>query len=125
MRRHDKEYFGEWLNRTLTERNIAGGEVARALGVNDSAVSRWRNGKATPGLDSVMALAGFLCVDPVSLAVTAGLMQAGAVGKEKLPLPKESEDVELARQHIMKIPGLTEKSRKRLLEALSEEEKVT
>ena len=51
--RRDREYFAEWLSRTLAERDIAGGEVARALGVNDSAISRWKNGKATPGLDSL------------------------------------------------------------------------
>lgn len=120
MRNRDREYFANWLTRTLTERGIAGGEVARSLGVNDSAISRWRNGKASPGLDSVMALADFLKVDPVALAVTAGLMDGCRVGKERLPLPEEREDRELARQHIMKIPGLTNASRQKLLETLNE-----
>lgn len=118
--RREREYFAEWLSRTLAEREIAGGEVARALGVNDSAISRWRNAKASPGLDSVMKLADFLGVNPVALAVTAGLMDSGQVGVQRLPLPKEREDRELARQHIMKIPGLTDASRRKLLETLDE-----
>lgn len=120
MRNRDREYFAEWLARTLAERDIAGGEVARALGVNDSAISRWKNAKATPGLDSVMALADFLDVSPVALAVTAGLMDGNKVGEERLPLPEEKEDRELARQHIMKIPGLTNASRRKLLEIFNE-----
>lgn len=118
--RRDKEYFAEWLSRTLAERGIAGGEVARALGVNDSAISRWRNGKATPGLDSVMALADFLEVDPIALAVTAGLMDPNQVGKERLPLPEQSRAIALAEEQIMKIRGLDDETRKALITTLRE-----
>jgi transcriptional regulator with XRE-family HTH domain len=121
MRSRDREYFAEWLSRTLAERDIAGGEVARAVGVNDSAISRWRNGKATPGLDSVMKLAEFLNVPPIALAVTAGLMderQAGGVSK--LPLPKQSRTLALAEDQIMKIRGLDDETRKALVNTLRE-----
>lgn len=116
-----KEYFSEWISRTLWERNITGGDVAKALSVNDSAVSRWKSGKATPGLDSTMKLADFLGIDAIALAVTAGLMDPKIVNVDPLPLPEEPEDLELARKHIMKIPGLTLASRRRLLESLSSE----
>lgn len=118
--RRDKEYFAEWLSRTLAEREIAGGEVARALGVNDSAISRWRNGKASPGLDSVMALARFLEVNPIALAVTAGLMSEREVGVAKLPLPEQSKALGQAEDQIMKIRGLDDETRKALIETLRE-----
>jgi transcriptional regulator with XRE-family HTH domain len=89
--------------------------------VNDSAISRWRNGKATPGLDSVMKLAEFLNVPPIALAVTAGLMderQAGGVSK--LPLPKQSRTLALAEDQIMKIRGLDDETRKALVNTLRE-----
>jgi transcriptional regulator with XRE-family HTH domain len=113
--RRDREYFAEWLSRTLAERDIAGGEVARALGVNDSAISRWKNGKASPGLDSVMKLADFLEVDPVALAVTAGLMNPRQVGVGKLELPAETRVMALVEDQIMKIRGLDDETRKALI----------
>ena len=118
--RQGREYFAEWLNRTLVERSIAGGEVARALGVNDSAISRWRNGKASPGLDSVMALADFLEVDHVALAVTAGLMDGGKVGVKPLPLPEDTKTRLLIKEQIMNIKGLTKEERTALVLAYEE-----
>lgn len=115
--RRDREYFAEWLSRTLAERDIAGGEIARALGVNDSAISRWKNGKASPGLDSVMKLADFLEVDPVGLAVTAGLMNAKQVGVEKLPLPEDTKTRAYVKEQIMAIRGITREEREILLRA--------
>lgn len=116
MRDKDREYFAEWLTRTLAERDTAGGEVARALGVNDSAISRWKNGKASPGLDSIMRLADFLDVNPVALAVTAGLMEEGAVGVPKLPLPKETRMLGYVEDQILKIRGLDDETRKALID---------
>ena len=118
--RRDREYFAEWLSRTLAERDIAGGEVARALGVNDSAISRWKNGKASPGLDSAMKLAEFLDEDPVALAVTAGLMNESQVGTTKLPLPKETRVLASVEDQIMKIKGLDDDTKKALVSALRE-----
>lgn len=118
--RRDREYFAEWLSRTLAEREIAGGEVARAVGVNDSAISRWKNGKASPGMDSVMKLADFLDVDPVALAVTAGLMDAGRVNIDKLPLPRETKMLAHVEDQITKIRGLDDETRKALIGTLRE-----
>lgn len=128
MRNKDREYFSDWLTRTLAEREIAGGEVARALGVNDSAISRWKNGKASPGLDSVMRLAEFLEVNPVALAVTAGLMEESQVGVAKLPLPEDTKTRGLVTDQILSIRGLTRDEKEALLrtyEGLQAEGKVT
>jgi transcriptional regulator with XRE-family HTH domain len=118
--RQGREYFAEWLNRTLTERGIAGGAVARALKVNDSAISRWRNGKASPGLDSVMSLADFLEVDHVALAVTAGLMDGEKVGVHPLPLPEDTRTRLFVKEQIMNIKGLTKEERSALVLAYEE-----
>lgn len=115
MRSRDREYFADWLTRTLAERDIAGGEVARALGVNDSAISRWKNGKASPGLDSVMKLADFLGENHIALAVTAGLMDAAKVGVARLPLPRETRMLSYVEEQIMKIRGLDDDTRKALI----------
>jgi transcriptional regulator with XRE-family HTH domain len=118
--RRDREYFAEWLSRTLAEREIAGGEVAKALGVNDSAISRWKNGKASPGLDSVMSLAEYLSVDPIALAVTAGLMDERKVGVQRLELPKETRMLGYIEEQIMKIRGLDDETRKALISTARE-----
>lgn len=114
--RRNREYFAEWLTRTMAERDIAGGEVARALDVNDSAISRWKNGKASPGLDSTMKLAEFLEVDPIALAVTAGLMDAKKVGVARLELPEETKMLSYVEDQITKIRGLDDETRKALID---------
>lgn len=113
----DREYFAEWLSRTLAEREIAGGEVARALGVNDSAISRWKNAKASPGLDSVMKLADFLDVNAIALAVTAGLMTSEQAGVERLPLPEDTKTRSLIVEQLKGIRGLTTAEKDALINA--------
>lgn len=120
MRNKDREYFAEWLTRTLAERDIAGGEVARAMEVNDSAISRWKNGKASPGLDSVMKLADFLDVNPIALAVTAGLMDEAQAGVPRLDLPEETRMLGYVEDQISKIRGLDDDTRKALIETARE-----
>jgi len=119
-RHESRKYFAEWLTRTLWEREISGGEIAKAVGVNDSAISRWKNGKATPGLDSVMKLAAFLEVDPIALGVTAGLMKEGEVGVKRLPLPEGIKAVSVAEEWIRRIPGITDEDRTSLLQTINE-----
>jgi transcriptional regulator with XRE-family HTH domain len=118
--RRDRDYFAKWLTRTLAEREIAGGEVARALEVNDSAISRWKNGKASPGLDSVMKLADFLDVDPIALAVTVGLMKEDKVGVPRLELPEETKMLGYVEDQIKKIKGLDEDTKDALIDTVRE-----
>lgn len=113
----DKEYFAEWLTRTLSERGISGGEVARALNVNDSAVSRWKNGKILPSLEALMDLADFLDVSPLQLAVTAGRMKEKQAGVPRLELPEDTKTREMVKGQIMNIRGLTSRERQVLVEA--------
>lgn len=100
----------------MTNRRIKGRDLARAIGVHDSAVSRWRSGQGTPSLDTVMKVAQYLDCDPLRLAVTAELMDGDTVGIEPLPIPPPIERRESVKRQIMQIKGLTENSRQRLLE---------
>lgn len=119
--RRNKEYFAEWLSRTLAEREIAGGEVARALGVNDSVISRWKNGKTSPSLDSVMQLADYLKINPpVALAVTAGLMSEKQAGVTRLPLPEDTKRRSLIKGQIENIRGLTSDEKAKLMDVYEE-----
>lgn len=111
----DKEYFAEWLTRTLSERDISGGEVARALDVNDSAVSRWKNGKVLPSLETLMDLAEFLDVSPLRLAVTAGRMKEKQAGVPRLELPEDTKTKAMVKTQIMSIRGLTTRERELLV----------
>lgn len=112
--------FGRWLDITMGNRKMSGSELAQKLGVIDSTVSRWRRSQGVPTIENCMAIAEIFEVDPLRLAVTAGLLEARLVNAEPLPIPEEVEDRDLARQHIMKIPGLTGESRRRLLETFDQ-----
>lgn len=100
----DNRQFGRWLDLTMTNRNITGRSLARKLKVDDASVSRWRRSLATPGMDTVVRMAKILNVDPLRLAVTAGLMDGPAVGIEPLPMPEPTAQRNLVKERIMKIP---------------------
>lgn len=119
--RKPNQYFALWLDRTLTEREISGGELARAVGKSGGTVSRWRNGKLAVGLESVLKIAAFLDVDHIALLVTAGLMESEeARGAERLPLPEPTATVSRAREHIMRTPGLSNEDREALMRVINE-----
>lgn len=115
-----QQSFADWLDRTLTERKISGGEVARSVGKSDGTVSKWRSGKAKPSLASVRKLAAFLDVDPLRLIVTAGLMSSEEAGVDRLPIPRETVRVQRAKEQIMKNPYLSRGDREALLKTLVE-----
>lgn len=49
--------FGNTLTRLRTARGLTQAELAAKLGVTDKAVSKWENGRAKPGLDTLRRLA--------------------------------------------------------------------
>lgn len=125
-----REYFAEWLDRTLMNRDISGAEAARAVGVSEGAVSRWRNAKgSTIGLDSCMKLATFLKLggmDPIRLCVTAGIMRSeDAGGADRLPLPDNTARQDRIRDQVTKIlRPLTDAERMALLKELMDNPEV-
>ena len=120
MDRTGPETFGRWLDLTMANRGIKGRTLARTLKVHESAVSRWRAGNGVPSMDSCLRLARYLDVEPIRLAVTAGLMDAELAGTEPLPLPEPTAYRKAVKDQIRAIKGLTARERQKLIEAYDE-----
>ncbi len=78
--------LGQWLDVTMTNRGLRNRALAQAMGVHESAVHNWRKGKNVPQLATLQRLAAELNVDPIRLAVTAGLWEPSGV--DPLPMPE-------------------------------------
>lgn len=112
--------FGRWLDLTMSNRSIKGRALARALKVNESAVSRWRAGKGVPSMDSCLRLGKYLDVEPIRLAVTAGLIDGELAGVDPLPLPEPTAYRKAVKEQILAIKGLTKRERQKLLDTYDE-----
>lgn len=109
------ERFGRWLDLTMSNRNISGRTLAKRMRVHDSAVSRWRSGKATPGMDTCMRLAKVLDVNPLQLAATAGLLDPMMTSIELLPMPEPTAARRSVKAQLLGIKGLTDQERQFLM----------
>lgn len=116
-------YFGRWLDTTMANHDVSGRALAHKVGVNDSVVSRWRSGQGTPGLDTCARLADALGVDPMRLAVTAGVVDPSMARVEPLPMPPATALRERVRDQIGQIKGLTDQTRQALLETFDDTER--
>lgn len=112
--------FGEWLDLTLSNKRIMGRTLAEAVGVHDSAVSRWRAGAGVPSMETLALIAEFLDVDPLRLAVTAGQVPQRVAGVDPLPLPEPTAQRESVKRQIARIKGVTDASRRKLLATYEE-----
>lgn len=108
--------FGRWLDLTMGNRGIKGKDLAKHLKVHDSAVSRWRSGAGAPEMDTCLRLAKVLNVDPIRLAVTAGLMDGELVGLTPLPMPEPTARRQAVKRQIIQIRGLTAREQQKLLD---------
>lgn len=117
------ETFGRWLDLTMGNQGIKGRTLARKLRVHDSAVSRWRSGQGAPEMDTCMRLAKILDVDPIRLAVTAGLMDGDLIGVETLPLPEPTAQRQAVRGQLEKL-RLPPREREQLIEFYEVAEKI-
>lgn len=115
-----KYQFDRWLDITMSNSHLSGRDVAAQLGVHDSAVSRWRSGKGVPSMEAVAALADMFSVEPLRLAVRAGLVSAKVAGVEPADMPEPTAQREEVRKSIMGIPGLTDLERQGLIEKYDE-----
>lgn len=111
------ETFGRWLDLTMANREIKGRTLARKLHVHDSAVSRWRSGQGVPTLDTTLKLAQILGVEPIRLAVTAGLMDGSLVSAQPLPLPEPTAQRQSVKDQLSRMRGLTAQEKQRLIQA--------
>lgn len=64
--------FSEWLNATIESRGLTQAQLARAVGVADTQVSRWRRGQVVPTVRYLQQLADTLDVPRVGLDRLAG-----------------------------------------------------
>ena len=112
--------FGHWLDLTMSNRGIKGRTLAKALKVHESAVSRWRAGNGVPSMDSCLRLGKYLDVEPIRLAVTAGLMDGELAGVEPLPFPEPTAYRQKVKEQILGIKGLTRREQQKLLDTYDE-----
>ena len=64
--------FTLWLNRTMENRGYSQADLARAVGVGDAQVSRWRRGQVVPNVRSLQRLADTFGVPRATLDSLAG-----------------------------------------------------
>lgn len=56
VRNHVCSYIDEWLNNN----NVSGSALAKAMGVSDASVKRWRSGVCSPDIDLFPKLCEFM-----------------------------------------------------------------
>lgn len=78
--------LGQWLDTTMANRGITSRALAKEVHVHESAVHNWRKGKNIPQMSTLQVIARTLNVDPVRLAVTAGLWEPDVA--QPLPIPE-------------------------------------
>jgi transcriptional regulator with XRE-family HTH domain len=70
--------FAHWLNVTMQSRGLSQAELARAVGVADTQVSRWRRGQVVPTLRYLQQIADTFDVPRTTLDRLAGYPVAEA-----------------------------------------------
>lgn len=108
--------FGYWLDVSMANAKLSGRELAARLGVHDSAVSRWRAGKGVPTMEAIGKLAEVFNVEPLRLAVRAGLVSQQVAGVPPVDIPEPTALREEVRERLRNLPGLTELEAQALLE---------
>ncbi len=68
--------FARWLNVTMQQRGLSQAAVARALGVADAQVSRWRRGQVVPTVRYLQQIAQVFDVPRAALDELAGYPSA-------------------------------------------------
>ena len=111
---NDRQYFAEWLRRTLRNRGISNGSLSRVLDVSPSAVTRWTQGGSI-SLSNVEGLAHYLGVDFMRLAVTAEIV--GPEHSDVLPMPDNTAQRDYVMEQLMKIKDITDEQRQILMRA--------
>ncbi len=67
-------------------------------------------------MDTTLKLAKILGVEPIRLAVTAGLVDGELIDVSPLPMPEPTAQRAAVRAQLAKIRGLTERERERLMD---------
>jgi transcriptional regulator with XRE-family HTH domain len=81
-------HFTLWLNSTMESRRFSQAELARAVGVGDAQISRWRRGQVVPNVHSLQRIADTFGVPRMLLDSLAGY-PAGDAGDTAESAPDE------------------------------------
>lgn len=81
-------HFTLWLNSTMASRRFSQAELARAVGVGDAQISRWRRGQVVPNVHSLQRIADTFGVPRTLLDSLAGY-PAGGTGEAAEGAPDE------------------------------------
>lgn len=120
MRRRSTPDFGYWLDVTMANHGMSGRDLAATADVHDSAVSRWRAGKGVPNMEAIAKLGEIFNVEPLRLAVTAGLVSQEVAGVEPVPMPEPTAARKEVRSRLRAMPGLSRAEVVALLERYDE-----
>lgn len=121
MRRNrDRPDFGYWLDVTMANKGMTGRDLAHLVGVHDSAVSRWRAGRGVPTMEAIAKLAEVFKVEPLRLAVTAGLVTDTVAGVAPVAMPEPTAQRKEVRERLRSLPGLSRAEVQALLERYDE-----
>jgi transcriptional regulator with XRE-family HTH domain len=114
------EAINRWLDVSMSNAGMTGRDVAQYLNVHDSAVSRWRSGRGKPNMNQVAKLAELFKVEPLRLAVLAGLIDEKIAGVPPVEIPAPVRARQEVRDKIKSLPGLTKAEVEALIERYDE-----
>jgi len=90
----EPNHFTLWLNSTMASRRFSQAELARAVGVGDAQISRWRRGQVVPNVHSLQRIADTFGVPRALLDALAGY-PAGLTGEETAPPDEIARQAEI------------------------------
>lgn len=114
------EDFSRWLDTSMSNNGHTGRDIAKYMGVHDSAVSRWRSGRGVPNMDQIGKIAELFKVEPLRLAVLAGAIDSKIAQVEPLEMPQPTAARESVKAKIASLPGLTKDEVQALIERYDE-----
>ena len=103
-----REGFPLWLQGCLQERNWSITDLARAMGVQTSLISRWMAGKQKPTAESAGRIAEVLQVSVDEVLTAAGLRLSPGPGEDprRAELMMKLGSVELTRERYLTLNAL-------------------
>src|SRR5262245_16050838 len=106
----------------MTVRGMRNQDLADPLEVDESTVSRWRNGYSTPRSDLIPKIAQLMGVEVLRLMATSGHLTsevAAQLDVQLLPVPETSTNGHVrdqAEKKLRQIPGITNRTLRAMME---------
>src|SRR3954465_9475199 len=90
----EEKPFAVWLDATMKNRGLSQAELARAVGVADAQMSRWRRGQVVPTVRYLQQIADVIGVQRTTLDRLAGYPVAFEAEHEQSDPAQEAEIAE-------------------------------